>query len=89
MLDFGCSISSPVCEIAQFADCFIVGINNGFQLGHARKYTSSAGLQVRMSYVEGNVMKLVEQSGESSFDTVCAIEVTIMCHCERAYMGNS
>jgi len=78
VLDVGCGVGGPAREIAQFSDANIVGINfNEFQVGRARKYTAKAGLQDRVSFVQGDFMKLVEKFGENSFDAVYAIEATV------------
>ncbi|GAA5835528.1 hypothetical protein JCM11251_002956 [Rhodosporidiobolus azoricus] len=79
VLDVGCGVGGPAREIARFADCEVVGLNNNeFQVLRARKYTAKAGLSNQVSFVKGDFMALVEQFGENSFDAVYAIEAT--CH---------
>jgi len=79
VLDIGCGVGGPAREIARFADCNIVGLNNNaYQVSKARKYTKQAGLEGQVEFVVGDFMKLVEQFGENSFDAVYAIEAT--CH---------
>jgi len=79
VLDVGCGVGGPAREIARFADCNVVGLNNNdFQIARARKYTKAADLEGQVSFVKGDFMKLAEQFGEGSFDAVYAIEAT--CH---------
>jgi len=78
VLDVGCGVGGPAREIAHFTGANIVGINfNEFQVGRARKYTAAAGLSEKVSFVQGDFMKLVEIFGENSFDAVYAIEATV------------
>ncbi|EJD50998.1 hypothetical protein AURDEDRAFT_121438 [Auricularia subglabra TFB-10046 SS5] len=78
VLDVGCGVGGPAREIAQFADCHIVGVNNNdFQVRRARKNAARAGLADRLTFQVGDFMKLVEQFGENSFDAVYAIEATV------------
>ncbi|KAF8995677.1 delta-sterol C-methyltransferase [Cyathus striatus] len=78
ILDVGCGVGGPACEIAQFSDVQIIGLNNNdFQIHRARKYAKQAGLENQVSFVTGDFMKLAEQFGENSFDAVYAIEATV------------
>jgi len=78
VLDVGCGVGGPAREIARFADCTVIGLNNNeFQVNRARKYTKDAGLEGQVSFVKGDFMKIVEQFGEGSFDAVYAIEATV------------
>jgi sterol 24-C-methyltransferase len=69
VLDVGCGIGGPAREIARFSDANIVGVNfNEFQIGRARRYTKSAGLENQVQFVKGDFMRLSEIFGENSFD---------------------
>ncbi|KAH9975333.1 S-adenosyl-L-methionine-dependent methyltransferase [Lactifluus volemus] len=52
VLDVGCGIGGPAREIARFSDANIVGVNfNEFQIGRARRYTKSAGLENQVQFL--------------------------------------
>ncbi|MBW0462055.1 hypothetical protein O181_001770 [Austropuccinia psidii MF-1] len=79
VLDVGCGVGGPAREIATFADCKIIGVNNNaYQVRRGNKYTAEAGMSEQVAIVKGDFMNLVEQFGENSFDAVYAIEAT--CH---------
>ncbi|KAG8947521.1 Delta(24)-sterol C-methyltransferase [Tulasnella sp. 424] len=78
VLDVGCGIGGPTCEIARFTDCNITGLNNNdFQVRRARRYTAKAGLSEQVNFVTGDFTKLASQFGENQFDAVYAIEATV------------
>jgi sterol 24-C-methyltransferase len=69
VLDVGCGVGGPAREIARFSDANIVGVNlNEFQIGRARRYTKSAGLENQVQFVKGDFMALSELFAENSFD---------------------
>ena len=70
VLDVGCGVGGPACELARFTDAQIIGLNNNeFQIHRAKKYADQAGLSDRnVSFVMGDFMHLVEQFGENQFD---------------------
>jgi sterol 24-C-methyltransferase len=69
VLDVGCGVGGPARAIARFADVEIVGLNNNeFQVQRARRYTKRAGLEGKVTFVQGDFMKLEEQFGRNYFD---------------------
>jgi len=73
VLGTGRGICGPAREIARFADVKIIGLNNNaFRVGRRPKYAKEFGLPD----VQGDFIKLAEQFGENSFDTVYSIEAT-------------
>lgn len=77
VLDTGCGVGGPAREIARFAGCKVVGLNNNaYQVGRANTHTEKAGLTEQVSFVKGNFMAI--PSKDETFDSVYAIEAT--CH---------
>lgn len=57
ILDVGCGVGGPAREIASFADCHVVGLNNNaYQIERARKHTRDAGLESKVEFVQGDFM---------------------------------
>ncbi|MCJ1479177.1 hypothetical protein MMC13_007861 [Lambiella insularis] len=76
LLDVGCGVGGPAREIATFADCHVVGLNNNaYQIERARKHTQSAGLANKVEFVKGDFMNIPFPS--NSFDAIYAIEATL------------
>ncbi|KAG9949044.1 putative tocopherol O-methyltransferase, partial [Aureobasidium melanogenum] len=77
VLDVGCGIGGPAREIATFAGCKVVGVNNNsYQIERATALTAKRGLSEQVSFVQNNFMHL--SFPENTFDAVYAIEAT--CH---------
>ncbi|KEQ82177.1 putative tocopherol O-methyltransferase [Aureobasidium pullulans EXF-150] len=77
VLDVGCGIGGPAREIATFAGCKVVGVNNNrYQIERATALTAKRGLSEKVSFVQGNFMHL--SFLDNTFDAVYAIEAT--CH---------
>lgn len=57
VLDVGCGIGGPAREIATFAGCNVVGVNNnGYQIERATALTANRGLSEQVSFVQNNFM---------------------------------
>ncbi|KAG9684158.1 putative tocopherol O-methyltransferase, partial [Aureobasidium melanogenum] len=77
VLDVGCGIGGPAREIATFAGCKVVGVNNNsYQIERATALTAKRGLSEKVSFVQDNFMHL--SFPDNTFDAVYAIEAT--CH---------
>lgn len=76
VLDAGCGLGGPAREIAKFTNAHITGLNNSdYQIEKARRYTSQAGLQDKVSYRKGSFVEMDFPDG--TFDAVYAIEATL------------
>merc|ERR1712000_448959 len=52
VLDVGCGVGGPAREIARFANCNVVGVNNNaYQIQRAIKHTKSAELEHLVEFV--------------------------------------
>jgi sterol 24-C-methyltransferase len=77
VLDVGCGVGGPMCEIARRTGATIVGVNNNaYQIERGRKHTAKARLTDRCSFVLADFMSL--PCGDGSHDSIYAIEAT--CH---------
>ena len=57
VLDVGCGVGGPAKEIATFADCHIVGLNNNrYQVRKATELAKADGMQKMVELVKGDVM---------------------------------
>ena len=57
VLDVGCGVGGPAREIASFANCDVVGLNNnGYQIERATAYAKIAGLAHQVSFIKGDFM---------------------------------
>lgn len=57
VLDVGCGVGGPAREIATFAGCKVVGVNNnGYQIERATALTAKRGLSDKVSFVKDNFM---------------------------------
>jgi sterol 24-C-methyltransferase len=57
VLDVGCGVGGPAREIATFAGCKVVGVNNnGYQIERATALTAKRGLSDKVSFVQDNFM---------------------------------
>jgi sterol 24-C-methyltransferase len=76
-LDVGCGVGGPMREIARFSKARVTGINNnGYQVGKARAYNSTARLDHLCQVLEADFMHIPVEAG--SADAVYAFEAT--CH---------
>ncbi|KAI9676943.1 MAG: hypothetical protein M1817_006782 [Caeruleum heppii] len=76
VLDVGCGVGRPAREIATFADCNVVGLNNNsYQIDRATAYATKEGLADKVSFVKGDFMHM--DFPENSFDAVYAMEATV------------
>jgi len=77
VLDVGCGVGGPMTNIAHFAACDVVGINNNaYQIEHGETYVAEAGLTGRCSFEKADFMAMPFE--DASFDAAYAIEAT--CH---------
>ena len=88
VLDVGCGVGGPAREIAIFADCNVVGLNNNdyqynpnlsrltFRIDRARYYTANRDLSDRVTFIKGDFMKM--SFPDNTFDRIYSIEAT--CH---------
>jgi len=75
VLDVGCGVGGPAREIARFANCNVVGVNNNaYQIQRAIKHTKSAELEHLVEFVKGNFMEL--PFPDNHFDAIYQIEAT-------------
>lgn len=75
VLDVGCGVGGPACEIAHFTGAHITGLNNNdYQITHAKQHRANAGLEKRLHFVKGDFMNMPFDS--KSFDACYAIEAT-------------
>lgn len=57
VLDVGCGVGGPAREIARFAGCEVVGVNNNaYQIARAKRYAQRAGLAEQVSFLKGDFM---------------------------------
>lgn len=57
VLDVGSGVGGPAREIAAFADCHVLGLNNNtYQIERARKHIRDAGLESKVEFVKGDFM---------------------------------
>lgn len=57
VLDVGCGVGGPAREIATFAGCKVVGVNNNaYQIQRATALTSKRGLSGKVSFVKDDFM---------------------------------
>ncbi|KAK3830621.1 MAG: putative sterol 24-c-methyltransferase [Linnemannia gamsii] len=75
ILDAGCGVAGPACEIARFTGAHITGLNNNdYQITRAKQHRANAGLEEQLHFVKGDFMSLPFES--KSFDACYAIEAT-------------
>ncbi|RMZ77719.1 hypothetical protein DV738_g4214, partial [Chaetothyriales sp. CBS 135597] len=76
VLDVGCGVGRPAREIATFAGCSVVGLNNNaYQIQRATGYAAKEDLADKVSFVKGDFMNI--ELPPNSFDAVYAIEATV------------
>ncbi|KAL1631264.1 Delta(24)-sterol C-methyltransferase [Diplodia seriata] len=76
VLDVGCGVGRPAREIALFAGCEVVGLNNnGYQIERATAYAEKEDLAHLVSFVKGDFMHM--DFPDNSFDAIYAIEATV------------
>lgn len=76
VLDVGCGVGGPLCNIARFAGAQITGLNlNPHQVERARANIREAGLADRCSVVRGDYMEL--PLGDDSFDAAYDFEALV------------
>ena len=57
VLDVGCGVGGPAREMAKFAGCNIVGLNNNdYQIERASVYAAKEGLSQQLSFTKGDFM---------------------------------
>lgn len=75
VLDVGCGVGGPACEIAHFTGAYITGLNNNdYQITRAEQHRANAGLEKQIHFVKGDFMNMPFES--ESFDACYAIEAT-------------
>ncbi|KAH9903604.1 S-adenosyl-L-methionine-dependent methyltransferase [Xylariomycetidae sp. FL2044] len=76
VLDVGCGVGGPAREMVKFTGCHVTGINiNEYQVQRATAYAAKEGLSHKLSFVQGDFMKM--PFPDNSFDAVYAIEATV------------
>ncbi|KAI9651863.1 MAG: pyruvate dehydrogenase E1, beta subunit [Alyxoria varia] len=76
VLDVGCGVGGPAREIARFAGCQIIGLNNNdYQIDRATQYAKEEYLDNQVKFAKGDFMQM--QFEDDSFDAVYAIEATV------------
>jgi len=57
VLDVGCGVGGPAREIAAFANCRVVGLNNnGYQVERAKEFAEKEGMGGVVEFVVGDFM---------------------------------
>ncbi|OLL26572.1 Sterol 24-C-methyltransferase erg-4 [Neolecta irregularis DAH-3] len=80
VLDVGCGVGGPACEISTFTDANITGLNiNDYQIERARNYIARRGLSEKIKFVKGDFMQM--PFDDASFDAAYAFEAT--CHASK------
>ncbi|KAG9321069.1 hypothetical protein KVV02_000683 [Mortierella alpina] len=75
VLDIGCGVGGPACEIAHFTGAHITGLNiNDYQITRAKQHRANAGLEKQIDFIKGDFMSMPFDS--ESFDACYAIEAT-------------
>ncbi|QSL65844.1 hypothetical protein MERGE_000122 [Pneumocystis wakefieldiae] len=76
VLDVGCGVGGPACQIALFTGANIVGLNNNdYQIERAKYYSQKKGLTDNLKFVKGDFMQM--PFSENLFDKIYSIEATI------------
>ncbi|KAF2470516.1 S-adenosyl-L-methionine-dependent methyltransferase [Lindgomyces ingoldianus] len=76
VLDVGCGVGGPAKEIASYANCSIVGLNNNaYQVKKAQELAKKEGMDKSVEFVKGDFMTIPFPS--NSFDAVYVIEATV------------
>ena len=75
VVDLGCGVGGPLCEIARFSGAKIVGVNiNEYQLKRAAALTEASGLSHLIDFLKSDFMHV--DAPEGSFDAAYSIEAT-------------
>eukprot|EP01098_Paradermamoeba_levis_P016546 TRINITY_DN897_c0_g1_i1.p1 TRINITY_DN897_c0_g1~~TRINITY_DN897_c0_g1_i1.p1 ORF type:complete len:393 (+),score=145.24 TRINITY_DN897_c0_g1_i1:90-1181(+) len=75
VLDVGCGVGGPLRNIARFAKCKVVGINNNqYQIDRGTLHNQRAGVTGQCSFVKSDFNQL--PFADSTFDAVYQIEAT-------------
>jgi sterol 24-C-methyltransferase len=57
VLDIGCGVGGPAKELAAFAGCQVVGLNNnGYQVRKATELAKAEGMEKMVEFVKGDFM---------------------------------
>lgn len=76
VLDVGCGIAGPLCNVARFAGVRVTGLNsNGYQVERGRENIRRAGLEGRCEVVQGDFMQMPFEEG--SFDAAYDLEALV------------
>nr|AAK00294.1 sterol methyl transferase [Pneumocystis carinii] len=76
VLDVGCGVGGPDCQISVFTGANIVGLNNNdYQIQRAKYYSEKKGLSDKLKFIKGDFMQM--PFPENSFDKIYSIEATI------------
>jgi sterol 24-C-methyltransferase len=79
VLDAGCGVGGPMCNIHQFTGADITGITiNSYQVRVGNQYCEQKGIANKCRIFQGDFQKLTEKFDAGSFDAAYAIEAT--CH---------
>ncbi|OAG03970.1 putative tocopherol O-methyltransferase [Paraphaeosphaeria sporulosa] len=76
VLDVGCGVGGPAKELAAFAGCQVVGLNNnGYQVRKAAEMAKAEGMEKMVEFVKGDFMDIPFSDAE--FDAAFALEATV------------
>lgn len=57
VLDVGCGVGGPAKELAAFAGCQVVGLNNnGYQVRKAAELAKAEGMEKMVEFIKGDFM---------------------------------
>ena len=75
VLDIGCGVGGPLCEIAQFSGANVTGINNNaYQVSKVKQKLARFGLDRQCSVIKGDFMKIPRDA--NTFDAAYTLEAT-------------
>ena len=76
VVDVGCGVGGPLCEIARFSGATIVGLNiSSYQLDRASILVAEAGVAHLAEFLQSDFMKI--DTPDDAFDAAYAIESTV------------
>lgn len=76
VLDLGCGVAGPMCELARYSGARLTGVNNNaYQVEKAKAYIQKARLERQCTVLKTDFMRIPLPDG--TFDAAYAIEATV------------